>query len=200
MLILNLCDVNDDAENIYYKELLKYYTESQIFSHKCNYSAHSGELILALMGNKYDLIIGHGFGGLLALVIGRITGVKTILINPMYPASRYWDEFYPEYEYKSFLEHITDFANLIDAEQMQVLERGKKSYSDAVDKVHDILLSIMLQTHITCMPNDMIREATIEDTEAAVELSRSRADKKVLKKSLKINKKYIMQEYNVNDN
>ena len=99
-----------------------------------------------------------------------------------------------------FLEHITDFANLIDAEQMQVLERGKKSYSDAVDKVHDILLSIMLQTHITCMPNDMIREATIEDTEAAVELSRSRADKKVLKKSLKINKKYIMQEYNVNDN
>ena len=108
MLILNLCDVNDDAENIYYKELLKYYTESQVFSHKCNYSAHPGELILALMGNKYDLIIGHGFGGLLALVIGRITGVKTILINPMYPASRYWDEFYPEYEYKSFLEHITE--------------------------------------------------------------------------------------------
>lgn len=108
MLILNLCDINDDAENIYYKELLKYFTKNQIFSHKCDYSAHPGELILGLMRNKYDLIIGHGFGGLLALVIGRITGAKTILINPMYPASRYWDEFYPEYENKSFIEHITE--------------------------------------------------------------------------------------------
>ena len=99
-----------------------------------------------------------------------------------------------------FIEHITDSATLIDAEQMQLLERGKKSYTDIDDKVHDILLGIMLQTHITCMPNEIVREATIEDTEAAVELSRSRADKKVLKKSLKINKKYIMQEYNVNDN
>lgn len=108
MLILNLCDINDDAENIYYTELLKYFTESQVFSREVDYSAHPGELILALMRQKYDLIIGHGFGGLIALVIGRMTGAKTILINPMYPASRYWDEFYPDYKFKSFMEYITE--------------------------------------------------------------------------------------------
>ena len=108
MLILNLCDINDDAENIYYKELLKYYPDDEIESHKYDYSAHPGELLLNLMRDKYDLIVGHGFGGLLALIIGRATGTKTILINPMYPASRYWSEFYPDYEYKSFIENITE--------------------------------------------------------------------------------------------
>lgn len=108
MEILNLCDINDEAKNIYYKELLKYFPEDQIVSYGYDPKVHPGELILSLMGIKYDLIVGHGFGGLLALVIGRATGTKTILINPMYPASRYWSAFLPDYEYKSFLEKITE--------------------------------------------------------------------------------------------
>lgn len=108
MEILNLCDINDEAKNIYYKELLKYFPENQIVSYGYDPKVHPGEFILSLMGIKYDLIVGHGFGGLLALVIGRATGTKTILINPMYPASRYWSEFLPDYEYKSFLEKITE--------------------------------------------------------------------------------------------
>ena len=108
MEILNLCDINDEAKNIYYKELLKYFPEDQIVSYGYDPKMHPGEFILSLMGIKYDLIVGHGFGGLLALVIGRAIGAKTILINPMYPASRYWSAFLPDYEYKSFLEKITE--------------------------------------------------------------------------------------------
>lgn len=108
MEILNLCDINDETKNIYYKELLKYFPEDQIVSYGYDPKVHPGEFILSLMGIKYDLIVGHGFGGLLALVIGRVIGAKSILINPMYPASRYWSAFLPDYEYKSFLEKITE--------------------------------------------------------------------------------------------
>ena len=106
--ILNLCDINDEHENLYYKELLKYFSEDSIFTLAYNIEGHPAQLLLELINAKYELIIGHGFGGLLALIIGRATGAKTILINPMYPASRYWEDIYPDYEYKSFIEHITE--------------------------------------------------------------------------------------------
>ena len=108
MNILNLCDINDEAKNIYYEELLKYYSKDQIYSRGHDLKDHPGELLFNLISAKYDLIIGHGFGGLLALIIGRATGAKTILINPMYPASRYWPDVLPDYEYKSFIENITE--------------------------------------------------------------------------------------------
>lgn len=106
--ILNLCDINEERENLYYKELLKYYSEDRVLTLACNSEAHPAELLFDLVNAKHELIIGHGFGGLLALIIGRATGAKTILINPMYPASRYWDDLYPDYEYKSFIENITE--------------------------------------------------------------------------------------------
>ena len=106
--ILNLCDVNDEHENIYHKELLKYFSEDCIYSPEYDPKMHPGELLLKLMNDKYDLIVGHGFGGLLALIMGRATGAKAILINPMYPASRYWADLYPDYEYQSFIESITE--------------------------------------------------------------------------------------------
>ena len=106
--ILNLCDINDEHENLYYKELLKYFSEDSVFTLAYNIEGHPAQLLLELINAKYELIIGHGFGGLLALIIGRATGAKTILINPMYPASRYWEDIYPDYEYKSFIEHITE--------------------------------------------------------------------------------------------
>ena len=107
-MILNLCDINDEAENLYYEELLKYFPDSQIVSLKYDPKVHPGEMMLELMCDRYDLIVGHGFGGLLALIIGRATKTRTILINPMYPASRYWSEFLPDFEYQSFLESITE--------------------------------------------------------------------------------------------
>lgn len=108
MNILNLCDINDESENLYYKELLKYYSEDCIYSHGYDPKEHPGEFLIRMMNSKFDLIVGHGFGGLFALIIGRATGTKTILINPMYPASRYWTDLYPDYEYKSLIENITE--------------------------------------------------------------------------------------------
>ena len=109
MNILNLCDINDEAENIYHKELLKYFAEAQIDSIKYDPTVNPAEFLLDMICEKYDLIVGHGFGGLLALVVGRATGVRTILINPMYPASRYWSELLPDYEYKEYINSITDY-------------------------------------------------------------------------------------------
>lgn len=106
--ILNLCDINDEAENTYYKELLKYYSEDCIYSRGYDPNEHPGEFLIRMMNSKFDMIVGHGFGGLLALIIGRATGTKTILINPMYPASRYWTDLYPDYEYQSLIENITE--------------------------------------------------------------------------------------------
>ena len=112
MNILNLCDINDKTENIYHEELTKYYEDGWINSRKFDTEENPSEFLLNLISDhmrfRYDLIVGHGFGGLLALIIGRITGVKTILINPMYPASRYWNEFLPDYEYAEFFEDITE--------------------------------------------------------------------------------------------
>ena len=36
------------------------------------------ELLLRLMTDKYDLIVGRGFGGVFALYIGRATKAKTL--------------------------------------------------------------------------------------------------------------------------
>ena len=60
------------------------------------------------MTERYDLIVGHGFGGVLALYIGRATNVKTILINPAYPASRYWSYDLADYEYQELIENNTE--------------------------------------------------------------------------------------------
>ena len=108
MRILNLCDINDEAKNLYYKELFKYFADEQIDTIKYDPKVNPGEFLVKLMNEKYELIVGHGFGGLLALIIGRVTEAKTILINPMYPASRYWHEMLPDYEYKDYIESITE--------------------------------------------------------------------------------------------
>ena len=107
MNILNLCDINDEAKNIYHEELLKYFNEDQVDSIKYDPKVNPAEFILDQINSKYDLIVGHGFGGLLAVAIGRATGARTILINPMYPAARYWSDLLPDYEYKKVINNIT---------------------------------------------------------------------------------------------
>ena len=90
MSILNICDYKDEKENIYYKELQKCFgAKTHIISVVFEKDKNPAELLMQLMTERYDLIVGHGFGGVLALYIGRATNVKTILINPAYPASRY---------------------------------------------------------------------------------------------------------------
>ena len=56
MNILNLCDINDESENLYYKELLKYYSEDCIYSHGYDPKEHPGEFLIRMMNSKFDLI------------------------------------------------------------------------------------------------------------------------------------------------
>ncbi len=109
MSILNICDYKDEKENIYYKELQKCFgTNTHIVSIAFEKDKNPAELLMQLMTETYDLIVGHGFGSLLALYIGRATKVKTILINPAYPASRYWSDDLADYEYKALIEKNTE--------------------------------------------------------------------------------------------
>lgn len=109
MSILNICDYRDEKENIYYKELQKCFgAKTHIISVVFEKDKNPAELLMQLMTKRYDLIVGHGFGGVLALYIGRATNVKTILINPAYPASRYWSDDLADYEYQELIEKITE--------------------------------------------------------------------------------------------
>ncbi len=109
MSILNISDYKDEIENIYYKELKKCFgANTHIVSAIFEKDKNPAELLMQLMTERYDLIVGHGFGGVLALYIGRATNVKTILINPAYPASRYWPYDLSDYEYKELIENSTE--------------------------------------------------------------------------------------------
>ena len=78
MSILNICDYKDEKENIYYKELQKCFgVNADINSVVFEKGKNPAELLMQLMTERYDLIVGHGFGGVLALYIGRATNVKT---------------------------------------------------------------------------------------------------------------------------
>lgn len=109
MSILNICDYKDEKENIYYKEIKKCFgMNTTIISIVFEKDKNPSELLLNLITETYDLIVGHGFGAVLALYIGRVTKVKTILINPAYPASRYWPDNLADYEYQELIERITE--------------------------------------------------------------------------------------------
>ena len=109
MSILNISDYKDEKENIYYKELQKCFgADTSIVSVVFEKDRNPAELLVDLMTESWELIVGHGFGGVLALYIGRATNVKTILINPAYPASRYWSYDLNDYEYKKLIEKITE--------------------------------------------------------------------------------------------
>ncbi len=110
-MILNISDYKDEKENIYYKELKKCLgSDKRILSIVFEKDKNPAELLLQLMTMTFDLIVGHGFGGVLALYIGWVKKVKTILINPAYPASRYWStsDDLADYEYRKLIEKITE--------------------------------------------------------------------------------------------
>ena len=97
-----------------------------------------------------------------------------------------YNEFYGDY--------VDSYEQLIAQQQNLLLDRNKEKYDTIDEYVQDILLGISLQTYISCIPNDMARDAIIEDQETAIDLSTSKIDKKVLKKSIKLNKKYVLPE------
>ena len=100
MTILYFCDYKEEKKNIYYKELSTY--SEDIYSIKFDTEWNPAELLMNVMQYQYDLIVGHGFGGLFALYLGRATNVKTILINPAYPAN--WQGELSDYKYKELIE------------------------------------------------------------------------------------------------
>ncbi len=60
-------------------------------------------LAKCLLNGTPDLIVGQGFAAVFALLIGRATQSRTILLNPKYPAYRYLPYEIPDYEFSDLL-------------------------------------------------------------------------------------------------
>ncbi len=105
MNILNFHDLGEDGKNGCYNELLKYWSKEQIVSRTYDLATENPASVLldSMSSGPYDLIVGTGFGGVLALLAGRATGVRTVLVNPMYPIRRYLPAELPDYEYGDML-------------------------------------------------------------------------------------------------
>ena len=101
MRILNIHDLGQDGENTCYNELLKYWSKKQIISDTYDLAEEDPAAILldSMASGPYDLIVGTGFGGVLALLAGRATGARTVLVNPMYPIQQYLPTELPDYDY-----------------------------------------------------------------------------------------------------
>jgi hypothetical protein len=85
---------------------------------------------------------------------------------------------------------------VIDSERTQIIDRHKEKYDNIDDQVYNILLSLLVKTHISCMPNETVRQGIMEDNDAGIELAEGSIDKKVLRKSNKLNSKYIIYDIN----
>ena len=105
MRILNFHDLGEDGTNACYKELIKYWDSKQIVSRTYDLATKDPAAILldGMSAGPFDLIVGTGFGGVLALLAGRATGVRTVLVNPMCPIKRYLPAELPDYEYGDML-------------------------------------------------------------------------------------------------
>ncbi|MBR6072994.1 MAG: hypothetical protein IKP76_01555 [Bacilli bacterium] len=94
------------------------------------------------------------------------------------------NSFYPEY--------IDEHKNQIIFEQDRLMGRNKNKYNSIDEKVFDILIGLTIKTHLSCIPDKDIREELVDDNSAAVELTKSNLDKKILKKSIQLNKQYTI--------
>lgn len=59
--------------------------------------------------DRYDLVVGNGFGALPALILTQLNKYKTptILVNPMYPPKYYLNEYLKDYKYAGFFNKYT---------------------------------------------------------------------------------------------
>ena len=95
-----------------------------------------------------------------------------------------------------YLEYALYLEAVIDSERTQIIDRHKEKYDNIDDQVYNILLSLLVKTHISCMPNETVRQGIMEDNDAGIELAEGSIDKKVLRKSNKLNSKYIIYDIN----
>ena len=100
-MVLNFHDLGEGGENDCYRELLKYWPRRQVVSLTYDLEREDPAAILfdSMAHGPFELIVGTGFGGVLALLAGRATGARTVLVNPMYPIRRYLPSELPDYGY-----------------------------------------------------------------------------------------------------
>jgi hypothetical protein len=126
----------------------------------------------------------------------RVIGIVRALENTFFEDNTmnynifwYQNELHKNFEKEEYYysEYICNIENAIDEERNMLMERNKEDYKNMDEKIYDILLSILIQTKASLIPNEEVREAICIDNEAAYEISPGRKDRQVLKRSLKLN-------------
>lgn len=99
MRILNFPDVGEEPESACYRELLKHFPEEQVGTVRRSLTeTEPNKLLMSCIADgPFDLIVGLGFGAVFALLAGRATGSRTVLVNPLCPVQRYLPVEYPAY-------------------------------------------------------------------------------------------------------
>ncbi len=67
LMILNFSDYKDEKKNIYYEKLDKLYPHELIIPYAFDKERNPAEMLMEIMSMSFDLIVGHGYGGGLAL-------------------------------------------------------------------------------------------------------------------------------------
>ncbi len=114
MNVINFHDINESGENRYYRELLKRFPEEQITVAEYDPYDNPADILFRFAADRYghyDLIVGAGFGAVLALMFSRMKDdrIRTVLINPMYPFSKYSAEALPGYKYEKIIKNATEY-------------------------------------------------------------------------------------------
>ena len=135
-----------------------------------------------------------------------ISNVRTLELSFLYDSSLdyslfvYQDDLHRIFKSdpRLYVDYVMKLEQIIDWARMSIIERSKEKYDSIDDQIYNILLSISLKTYTSIIPNETVRNGIKEDSDAGVELAKGKIDKKVLKKSTILNKKYIIKEANNN--
>ena len=93
-------------------------------------------------------------------------------------------ELYPDY--------LQYHENGITNYQDKLMERNKEKYKNVDEKVFDIIVGLTIKTHLSCIPDQDLRDELVSNNSVVMELTKSNLDKKVLKKSIQLNKEYTI--------
>ena len=106
MKILNIHGFSESRYNNNYRVLKDFYkgrSDVELVSPQIDY-AKSPEEIITSIADIYDIVVGDGFGGIFAYIVGSLCDVKILLVSPYIPIRDHLDKLNKEYPHLSSLE------------------------------------------------------------------------------------------------
>lgn len=106
MKILNIHGFSDSRYNNNYRIIKEFYkgrSEVEIVSPQIDY-VKKPEDIITPVADIYDIVVGDGFGGIFAYIVGSLCDVRVLLTSPYIPIRAHLYKLDKEYPHLAFLE------------------------------------------------------------------------------------------------